>query len=64
MMDKHLFKGFIDYLTNSDDPNLKKDDAFYLFNSFDAWKSEGGVDIPKNDIILKELKINKMMANP
>ena len=63
-MDKYLLDGFIDYLTNSTDPNLKRDSVFYIFNSFDAWKLEGGNDIPRNKLILKQLEINRNIANP
>jgi len=41
MSNHELLKGFEEYLKNSNDPNLKKNSMFYLFDSFVMWDNEG-----------------------
>lgn len=59
-----ILKGYEKYLKNSNDPNLDKSNSFFIFNSLKAWDNEGGKEIPKNEIILKELKNNRFLAHP
>jgi hypothetical protein len=59
-----LLKGYEEYLKYSNDPNLNKNNLFFIFDSFIAWDKEGGRDIPKNKIILKELELNRFLAHP
>jgi len=59
-----IIRGYEEYFKYSDDPNLKRNSIFYLFDSFTAWDNDGGKDIPKNKIILRELKRNRFLAHP
>jgi len=59
-----IIRGYERYLMYSNDPNLNKNNLFFIFNSFMVWDNEGGKDIPKNKIILKELKRNRFLAHP
>lgn len=64
MSNHELLKGFEEYLKNSNDPNLKKNSMFYLFDSFVMWDNEGTWNIPKNEIISEELWLNRFFAHP
>jgi len=56
--------GYDRYLKYSNDPNLDKDSLFFIFDSLKSWDAEGGKEIPKAEIILKELKNNRFLAHP
>ena len=59
-----LTDGYERYLKYSNDPNLKKNSLFYIFDSMKVWNIEGGTDIPEHQIILKELETNRFLAHP
>jgi hypothetical protein len=56
--------GYDRYIKYSDDPNLDKNSIFFIFDSLKSWDIEGGKEIPRNEIILKELKNNRFLAHP
>ncbi len=57
-------EGYDRYLKYSNDPNFDRNSVFYIFDSILVWNKEGATDLPKNDIILKELERNRFLAHP